>query len=522
MRRTTEAPPVDRSATRDRQHWVSLLDRPVRSFYLVLSWVGATVVFLAISALLGGPTEGDAAEVVYGTWAVAHGRLACVYPAHHVISGLANPFTLAAPFYAFVSGALAYVLRLGHGVAFPDPRTLGPNCSHGFEAMFHWSVKAGAILPTVRLGYVVWLVLLAGVIAVVRAVGRGRSGWEVAAVFALALAFPVEMCLTYYFHPQDLLAMGLVLFAVAGFLRQRWAWCGVALGLAVCSQQFALLAAVPLVILAPRSAWWRLASGAVAAVAVVDGSILVATGGRSIETVLLGSSRAGQDIRAHGGTVVAGMGLHGLAIFLVARVAPLVAAAIFALWLRRRCVAAPGADLVVAAVASGLLTRLVFEENIFGYYFMAFAVALLITEVSRRQLRWGVVAWFGLLAVGFDPEHVALTSNLTSYGLNLYWAIPIFVLACGVLVFLADAARRRVRPGLLVWIVFVAVAGETKLWGRESALVNLPEWTWQVVLVGAAAVLLVPALRGRGPDSREPTGIGAAPSVADVGRDATS
>lgn len=506
----------------ERRQWLAVLDRSVRPFYLVLSWIGATVVFLAFSVLLGGPTEGDASEVVYGTWAVAHGRLACVYPAHQVISGLGNPFTLAAPLYGFISGALAFLLRIGHSVPFPGSRALGPNCSNGFRAMFHWSIKASAIVPTIRLGYIVWLVLLAGVVAVVRASGRGRDLWEVAAVFAVALAFPVEMCLTYYFHPQDVLAMGLVLLALAGFLRGRWVWCGVALGLAVCSQQFAVLAAVPLVVLAPRGAWTRMIPGAAVVVAVVDGAVLAATGGRGVETVLLGSSRVGQAIRSHGGTVVATTGLHGVALFVVARLAPIAVGAALALWARRRCAASPRPELVVVVVAAGVLARLVFEENIYGYYFMAFAVALVVLEVVRRRCRRSVLAWFALLAVGFEPEHVAFTSNLTSYGLNLYWAIPIVLLAAGVLVLVADLARRRINPGLFAWVVFVLLTGETKLFNRLNPLVNIPEWAWQVVLVGMGIALLIPDLRSSATFSPSFAVVEESRSDVDATRDASN
>lgn len=476
----------------------------MRAFWLALGYLTATMLFLGLSALLGGPTEGDAAEVVYGTWAVAHGRLACVYPAtpHHAIAGLANPFTLAAPFYAVVSGAFAALLRIGHAVPFPTSTMLGPNCSNGFDAMFHWSVTSSSIEPTVRLGYLVWLVLLVGVVSIVRAAGRGKTGWEVAAVLAVALTFPVEMCLTYYFHPQDDLALGLILIGTALLLRGRWLWCGVLLGLALCSQQFALLAAAPLFVLAPRAARWRVAVGVAVSLLLVDGSIVIAAHGRGVKTVLLGSSRAGQNIRPHGGTVLSATGLHGIALFAVSRVMPVVAAVLIAYWVERRMSSAwRRPDLVVAVVAAGLLMRLVFEENIFGYYFVAVAVGLVVLDAVRRELRGELLAWFGLLTVAFIPEHVALTSNLTSYGLNLYYAIPIVVLAVGVVAMVIDAVHRRVRPYMVAWLLVVLLAGQSKLWGRQLPLINWSEWVWQVIVVGTALALVWPALVERDPPS---------------------
>lgn len=473
------------------------LDRPVRAFWRNLSFLGATIVFVGFSAILGGPSEGDAVEVVYGTWAVAHGRLDCVYPSspHHAIVGLANPFALAAPLYGFVSGVLAAVVRIGHSVPFPTSSELGTNCSNGFDAMFHWSVTSSAIEPTVRLGYIVWAVLLVGVVAAVRATGRGKSGWEIAAATAAALTFPIEMSLTYFFHPQDILALGLILVGVALFLRGRWAWCGVALGLALCSQQFAVLAAVPLLILAPRRGPGRFLVGLCASVLVVDGSVIIAAHGRGIRTVLLGSSRAGQSVHSHGGTILSTTGVHGLPLFLIARVAPIVAAAIIAYWIRRRT---PNShqrpDLVVAVVAAGLLMRLVFEENLFGYYFAGIAILLVVLDVVRRRLRGELLAWFGLLAIAFTPEHVALTSNLTSYGLNLFYAIPIAVLAVGLGFFIVEALRRRVHYYMIAWLLIVTFVGQSKLWGRHFPLISWPTWVWQVILVCSAVALMWPEL----------------------------
>ena len=53
------------------------------------------------------------------------------------------------------------------------------------------------------------------------------------------------------FHPQDLFAMGFALAAMACVRRSAWAVAGVFIALAVLSQQFAVLVAVPLLVLAP-------------------------------------------------------------------------------------------------------------------------------------------------------------------------------------------------------------------------------------------------------------------------------
>ena len=483
---------------------VERLERPVRPFAIVMGWIGSTMLFLLVATGLGGPTEGDSAEVVYGTWAVAHGHLACVYPATggHLPQGFADPFALAAPLYALVSGVVAAALRIGHAVPFPSGHALGPGCANGFNAIYHWSTTSAAILPTVRVGYVTWAVLLAGVVYLVRATPLRATGWEVVAGFLVALAPPVVMCLTYYFHPQDLLAMALVLVAVGAWLRGHHLVGGVWLGLALAAQQFAVLAVVALLVLSERDRIVRLLGGLVAAVAVVDGTFVAVSGLRAVKTVLFGSSRVGSSVSAHGGTVVFALGLHGVADFLLARVAPIAAAALVAWLVRRRVGRSPRA--VVGALSAAMLCRLVFEVNIFGYYFMAVMVGVVLLEVLRHQVGRDVVALVGLFIVSFDPEHIALVDNLTTYGLSVYYDLPIVVLALGVALFLFDAVRRRFSPALVVWLGFVALAGESHLWNRYNPLWDLPEWAWQIVLVPFLGVILARRLRETRRD--EPSG----------------
>ena len=73
-----------------------------------------------------------------------------------------------------------------------------------------------------------------------------------------------------YFHPEDVLALGLLLLALSMASESRWGWAGVALGLAFGSKQWALLAVPPLIAMAPgRRGKGRLLGAAFCAVAVV-------------------------------------------------------------------------------------------------------------------------------------------------------------------------------------------------------------------------------------------------------------
>ena len=195
----------------------SFLVRPFSDLACLIGWIGSSIVFLGFSSIIGGPSEGDAAVSVYSTWAVAHGRLACAYPATTTFHfpSIADPYTYIAPLYPLLSGAVASLTRIGHAVPFPNANQMGPTVPRPWWQCSNWSSQSGAILPTVRIGYICWLPLMIGAIFLIRSAGRGKSGWEIVALFLLALLPPVMECLTDYFHPQDLLALAFVLMATA-------------------------------------------------------------------------------------------------------------------------------------------------------------------------------------------------------------------------------------------------------------------------------------------------------------------
>ena len=151
-----------------------------------------------------------------------------------------SPEAFVPPVWPLISGAFAALLRIGHSVPFPSQSALGPHCSTAMLAMYGWSVKSSAALTTVRLGYLSWFVFMAGVVALLRASGRGRCRWEPAALVLMACVPPLLATMLDYFHPQDLVAMGLMLGGLACARRGWWIWAGVLVGLAFTSQQFAL------------------------------------------------------------------------------------------------------------------------------------------------------------------------------------------------------------------------------------------------------------------------------------------
>ncbi len=295
---------LDLSVERDTPSWQRRLDAPQSGLVCLSAWILATSVFFGMVALFGGPTQNDTSESLYATWSIAHGSFACSYApvSPHAASFLLyfQPHPQVPVLWPLISGGIAWLTRIGHTAPFPSQHTLGVNCVNANDIMYHWARSSYAVFATVGLGYLSWFVLLAGVIALLRASGRGRSGWEVFGVVFIAVVPIVWAPVLDEYHPQDMVAVGLVLASIACVKRREWVWAGMLLGLAVTTQQFALLALAPLVVVVPGKARWRLLGAAAVAAVVISLPMVIVTSGRAIHGVLLGTG----DSMTLGGTVL--------------------------------------------------------------------------------------------------------------------------------------------------------------------------------------------------------------------------
>jgi hypothetical protein len=398
----SEFPAAQSNGERRINAFASWMDKPLSGTSCLLGWVAATAVFFALVRLFGGPAYVDAVESVYSTWAIAHGHLACAYPpgTPYHFAGIGHPIPFIAPLWPLISGGVTALTQIGHNVPFPTSAALGPHCSTALTAMTRWSARSGTLTTTMKVGYLCWFPLMAGVVAVLRASGRGRRRWEPAMLLALACVPCVLMPLLDDFHPQDLLAMGLVLGGVACARRGSWVWAGALLGLAVTSQQFALLVLAPLLVVAPANRRVRFAGAAICAAAVIVVPMVAVSSGRALSAVLIGS---GNNPSA-GGTVLWELHLHGALLVGLSRVLPIVLSVALATWAVRRLGQAVLEPVpLLSLVATSLSFRLVFEQNLFGYYFMALAVSLVLLEAVRGHIRGQMVAWVALLILAFDP-----------------------------------------------------------------------------------------------------------------------
>jgi hypothetical protein len=488
---TTSTPVSTRQSS-----FTSLLDRRLPGRQCVLAWVVATVIFVGMIALLGGPTENDASESVYSTWAVAHGDLACTYsplPAHPLTflpSWRVGPNV--SPLWPLVSGGLEALTPIGSSRPFPSSEALGTNCAHADAAMYRWAHGTRAFVPTIGFGYLTWFVVLAGVVALIRASGRGRSGWEAAGVVLVALTPLVWEPVLDEYHPQDLLAIGLILLGLAFALRRSWIWAGVMLGLAALTQQFAVLVLVPLFVVAPVRGRWRLAVSAVLTGLLVA-LPFVATSSRAWHAIAIGTGNS----PSYGGTVVRYLHLPETGLVLVSRVLPILLAAAFAWWVHRRLGPRSLQPVpLLSLMATCVSLRLVFEQNMFGYYFMALAVLLILLEIACGRIRGELVAWIAMAVLAYDPVPWGLDFNAPAWTYHLAVSLPEIGMAIAFALIVWDAAHRRVRWYLLVWFaVAVAAFGEWPPWS-QSFRSQLDPWMVQLILVPTGVALAVWPLIG--------------------------
>jgi hypothetical protein len=384
-------PELGESSARPR-----LLDRPLSAKWCVIGWLVASAIFVGFVRLLQGPTDADSVVSVYSTWAIAHGQWACAYP-----SDKGGGFPFIGPLYPLLSGGLAALTHVGGSLPFPSPSTMGPHCANAVEAMTHWSMRSNADQSTVRLGYLSWLFLAGGVVALLRAVGRGRCGREPLALALIACSPAVWMPLQQYFHPQDILAVGLILGSLAFVVRGYWGWAGLLLGLALTAQQFPWLVLAPLLVVAPANRRVRLAGGAVLATAIVVLPLVIVTSGRALGPALIGSGGTPSPV---GGTVLWEFHLHGASLIAFSRILPILVSMVLARWAVRRLgsgVWEPAT--LISLMTTALVLRLVFEVNLWGYYFMTVSVMLIVLDTVRGRIRLSLVVWLALIALAFYP-----------------------------------------------------------------------------------------------------------------------
>lgn len=468
----------------------------------VAAWVLATALFVSLTLVLGGPSQADSSQSVYSALLIAHGDWSCAYPPpafSHLTGGSSLVYT--SPLYTLVSAGVARLLGIAGAAPFPSPAQLGSQCAHAMARVAGWAQSVGVLTSMLRVGFVSWIVLAGGLVTTLRACQRGRNGREAVTLLAVACSAPVFSCLEAFFHPEDVMAMGIIMLVVAGVVRERWVMVGVLLALGVLTQLFVVVALIPVALIVPRERRRVFAAGVVGTFLVVVTPLAMVTSGRIVRVVFFATSRAGDArVVGAGGTVVFAAGLHGTMLFLVSRVAPLVAAALVGCYVvRTRRGALRDPVVVTSLVGTCLVMRLVFEVNAFGYYYMAAIVALLVLDALRGRFRGETFALVALVTLAYSPVAWGFVWRGALEGPTLR-AIAPFVATVPVLALVVvDLLHRRVRWYLVGWLVLVAVAFLRLPLPVHEYRAVVASWAWQLVLVPSLLYLLSAPLRDASP-----------------------
>ena len=215
--------------------------------------------------------------------------------------------------------------------------------------------------------------------------------------------------------------------------------------------------------------------------------ILGLTAGKAARFIFLGTG----DASGQGGTVVWELHLHGALLVLVSRVLPLLVSLILSvLVLRRVGPAALQPKVLLPLVALSLSLRLVFEQNVFGYYYMALSVALILVEVVRGRIRESVVAWFALILLAEGEGEISLIIWRQSPGGRMPGTgFPCSSWRSASSVILRRVVRHQVNWNVAIWagVVIAAVI----VWPVSSDPFRRQPvtWLWEVVLVTFGVIL---------------------------------
>jgi hypothetical protein len=353
--------------------------------------------------------------------------------------------------------------------------------------MFVWAENALPVTPTIGLGYLSWIVLLVGAIAYLRSVGLRHQRWEVVAVLLIAVSPVIWEPILKYFHPQDIVAIGLALAGMACVNRNAWAWAGVWMGLAVTAQQSALLVLIPTLVVAPALGRTKVLAASAGAWMAVTLPLIAVTNGQAVDGALLGTGNS----RGFGGTVISAFDLHGAALVFSSRILPLIVALGIATWIHLR-LGARALDPIpyVSLIATSLSLRLVFEQNMYGYYFMALVVMLILLDVTRRTIRGETVVWIALVTLSYVPIPYPISYNNRTWGANADAALPVIFVLVALALIALESVRHRFRWYLLASVPLVAATVlHWPPWVLDMRRDPVPHWIIQIFLVGSGVVL---------------------------------
>ena len=190
-----------------------------------------------------------------------------------------------------------------------------------------------------------------------------------------------------------------------------------------------------------------------------------------------------------GGTVAWEFHVRSAAsVLLVSRLPPLILSIALAWYVMRRLGrSALQPAVLISVVAVSLSFRLIFEDNIFSYYFLALAVLLVVQDVIHGRIRETLVAWVAMVTLVYTEPFIFVWRQ--SWDQDARRWIPIIVMVVGLLLILRDVRRHRLGLNAAMWAAAVVTA--LVMWPVSSDPLHFEPvtWLWQVILVGIGVAL---------------------------------
>lgn len=178
-----------------------------------------------------------------------------------------------------------------------------------------------------------------------------------------------------YYHPQDVAATGLVLFAIGLAVKHKWYQAGILLGFAILTRHWAILL-LPLLLAVSRKDFWKPAITAAVTLAVGIVPLLL-TGNEG----LLGSLTAANSIitpRTFPGWLVLNTEVSTTAMRSISVLAGLLVAAYA--FIKHKTV-----SFLVPAAALLMFVRVAFETGPYAYYWIPGIACLTLTAIGKKQ-----------------------------------------------------------------------------------------------------------------------------------------
>ena len=279
---------------------------------------------------------------------------------------------------------------------------------------------------------------------------RGRSRLESMLFGVLVAINPITVDALHMGHPEEVLGGALALLAVVCAARGRSMLAAVALGLAIGTKQWALLAVLPTLLVAPADARRRMAAVAAAiGIVLALGAPLADWHDYREKAHTLGLSRTVSHYSAWTAVsrpvdiVVPGYRPttiqrlpHGLSREDISLVIPLVCTILVLAFAWRRRWRLTEED-AVALLAISFLLRVTLDSTVLLYYFAPMVLALAWWEVRRRGIPLGTAVASVFIWQLFRESH-ALPDALS---LMLYIGAAVAICVCALPTLLAPTRR---------------------------------------------------------------------------------